>query len=317
MHSTSSSRRRVCARGAACAALLVCALLVLVIVAASASALAPLKPGSGGPRVGAVQKALGLPADRAFGPSTRRALRSFQRRHGLTADGVVGPRTWALITRVRARQRGRSSARTAGAARSRPRIVSGGGRVALLQRALGLAPDGVFGPATARAVRGLQRRRAMLVDGIVGPATWEALGQRTITTVLRERPPAATGPAVAGLPLRVRRVIAAADRIARRPYRYGGGHGRWYDSGYDCSGSISYALWGAGLLAAPRNSSGFMRWGRAGRGRWITIYAAPGHAFMVIGGRRYDTTGRAETGTRWQPRMRSTAGYVARHPGGL
>jgi hypothetical protein len=157
----------------------------------------------------------------------------------------------------------------------------------------------------------------MTVDGIVGPATWDVLGHHTITTILREQPAAAAGPAVGGLPLRVRRVIAAADRIARKPYRYGGGHGRWHDSGYDCSGSISYALWGAGLLTASRSSSGFMRWGSPGRGRWITVYAAPGHAFMVIAGRRFDTTGREETGTRWQPRMRSTADYVARHPAGL
>ncbi|CAA9506343.1 MAG: cell wall lytic activity [uncultured Solirubrobacteraceae bacterium] len=166
-------------------------------------------------------------------------------------------------------------------------------------------------------MRRLQRRRRMTVDGIVGPATWAALGHRTIRTILRQKPAAASGPGVAGLPLRVRRVIAAADRIARKPYRYGGGHGRWHDSGYDCSGSISYALWGAGLLAASRSSSGFMRWGSPGRGRWITIYAAAGHAFMVIDGRRFDTTGHAATGTRWQPRMRSTAGYVVRHPPGL
>lgn len=312
MLSNCSNRRRVCARGAACAALLACAWALAL--PAGASALAPLKLGSGGPRVGAVQKALGLPADRIFGPSTQRAVRGLQRRRGLTPDGLVGARTWALVKRVRAGQRGRSRSVTSTA---RARVTGRARRVALLQRELGLATDGVFGPATSRSVRRLQRRRRMLVDGIVGPATWDALGHRTITTILREKPAAATGPAVAGLPLRVRRVIAAADRIARKPYRYGGGHGRWHDSGYDCSGSISYALWGAGLLATSRNSSGFMRWGSPGRGRWITIYAAPGHMFMVIGGRRFDTTGRAETGTRWQPAMRSTAGYVARHPSGL
>jgi peptidoglycan hydrolase-like protein with peptidoglycan-binding domain len=313
MRTTTSSRRRVRACGAALSASLGCA--CALVSAADANALAPLKPGSGGPRVAAVQKALGLPADRIFGPSTRRAVQRLQRRHGLTPDGIVGERTWSVVKRVRARQRGGSGSRRA--ASSRPRVRSSGSRVALLQRELGLAADGVFGPGTARAVRRLQRRRGMTVDGIVGPATWDALGHSTISTILREKPPAATGPAVAGLPLRVRRVIAAADRIARKPYRYGGGHGRWYDSGYDCSGSISYALWGAGLLAASRSSSDFMRWGRAGRGRWITIYAAPGHAFMVIAGRRFDTTGRDENGTRWQPRMRSTAGYVARHPAGL
>lgn len=311
MRTITSSRWRLRAPGAAPAALLACACICLLALPAPAGALAPLKLGSGGPRVAAVQKALGLPADRIFGPSTRRGVRRLQRRHGLTADGVVGARTWSLVKRVRARQGRRRGAP------ARPRVRSRGSRVALLQRELDLPPDGIFGPATARAVRRLQRRRGMLVDGIVGPATWDVLGHRTITTILREKPAAATGPAVAGLPLRVRRVIAAADRIARKPYRYGGGHARWYDSGYDCSGSISYALWGAGLIAASRSSSGFMRWGSAGRGRWITIYAAPGHAFMVIAGRRFDTTGRAETGTRWQPHMRSTAGYVARHPRGL
>ncbi|HVF77051.1 MAG TPA: peptidoglycan-binding protein [Solirubrobacteraceae bacterium] len=312
MRSIFSSRRRVCARGAACAALLACA--CALALPAGARALPALKLGSGGPRVGAVQKALGLPADRIFGPGTQRAVRRLQRRRGLTPDGLVGAQTWALVKRARARQRG-----SGGRPRSArpPRVISRGSRVALLQRELGIATDGVFGPATARAVRRLQRRRRMLVDGIVGPATWDALGHETITTILREKPAAATGPAVAGLPLSVRRVIAAADRIARKPYRYGGGHGRWYDRGYDCSGSISFALWGAGLLASSRNSSAFMRWASPGRGRWITVYAAPHHAFMVIGGRRFDTTGRAETGTRWQPTMRSTAGYVARHPAGL
>ena len=314
MRSTSTSRWRLCALGAAAAALPACALCL--VLPNTASALAPLKSGSGGPRVAAVQKALGVPADRVFGPATARAVKRFQRRRGLTPDGIVGPTTWRLIKRVRARQRNRPNARIA--ARPRGPARSSGRHVALLQRALGLTPDGVFGPATARAVRRLQRRRGMTVDGIVGPATWDVLGHRTIDTILRERPAAATGPAVAGLPLRVRRVIAAADRIARKPYRYGGGHGgRWYDRGYDCSGSISFALWGAGLLSTSRDSSGFMRWGSPGRGRWITIYAASGHAFMVIAGRRFDTTGRAETGTRWQPRMRSTAGYVARHPPGL
>ena len=114
----------------------------------------------------------------------------------------------------------------------------------------------------------------------------------------------------------IARVVAAANRIATKPYKYGGGHGRWNDSGYDCSGSVSYALHGGGLLSSALDSSGFMRWGAPGKGRHITIYASPSHAYMVINGRRYDTTGRSETGTRWQPDMRSSAGYVVRHPPG-
>jgi hypothetical protein len=121
----------------------------------------------------------------------------------------------------------------------------------------------------------------------------------------------------AGLPLTVRRVIAAANRIAHKPYKYGGGHGRWDDTGYDCSGSVSYALHGGGLLDTALPSSALMSYGARGKGRYITIYANPGHAFMVVHGRRFDTTGRDERGSRWQWRSRSTAGYSVRHPPGL
>jgi hypothetical protein len=120
-----------------------------------------------------------------------------------------------------------------------------------------------------------------------------------------------------GGPATVRRIIAAADRIAGMPYKYGGGHGTWNDSGYDCSGSVSYALHGAGLLSSALTSGGFMSWGAPGKGRWVTIYANPGHVYMVINGRRFDTSGRDESGSRWQSRSRSSAGYTVRHPPGL
>jgi hypothetical protein len=115
----------------------------------------------------------------------------------------------------------------------------------------------------------------------------------------------------------VARVIAAANQIATMPYKYGGGHGQWNDSGYDCSGSVSYALHGAGLLSVSLDSGQFMSWGAPGRGRHVSIYANPGHVFMVVNGRRFDTSGRYANGSRWQPTLRSTAGYVARHPPGL
>jgi cell wall-associated NlpC family hydrolase len=112
-------------------------------------------------------------------------------------------------------------------------------------------------------------------------------------------------------------VIAAGNEIATKPYKWGGGHGAWSDSGYDCSGSVSFALAGAGLLDSPLDSRGFMRWGDEGQGRWITIYANNGHAFMVVAGLRFDTSG-AQGGTRWQPANgRSYDGFVARHPPGL
>jgi hypothetical protein len=118
-------------------------------------------------------------------------------------------------------------------------------------------------------------------------------------------------------PLVVRRVIAAGNRIARAPYSYGGGHGNWDSGAYDCSGSVSYALHGGGLLDTALPSTAFMSWGEPGPGRWITVYATGGHAFMVVAGRRFDTTGREQTGSRWQAVLRDTSGYVARHPRGL
>ena len=111
-------------------------------------------------------------------------------------------------------------------------------------------------------------------------------------------------------------VVQAANQIALTPYRWGGGHGAWRDKGYDCSGSISFALAAAGLLGQPLDSTRFMSWGAAGKGKWITVYANAGHAFMTIAGLRFDTSG-LRAGTRWVSTMRPTDGFVARHPPGL
>jgi peptidoglycan hydrolase-like protein with peptidoglycan-binding domain len=273
------------------AALAVAALLL----APGAAQAKPLKRGSEGPRVAQVQRWLGISADGIFGSGTKRAVKRFQRRHGLAVDGVVGPATWGALKRARARR------------------ASGGGRrsaVALLQRELGIGADGIFGPATQAAVKRFQRSRGLTADGIVGPATWSALGHPGRRVILKRRGGGGGGNVVA-------RVVRAANRIASKPYKYGGGHARWNDTGYDCSGSVSYALHGGGLLSSPLTSGGFMRWGAPGRGRRITIYASPSHVYMVIDGRRFDTTGRSETGSRWQASDRSSAGYVVRHPPGL
>ena len=101
------------------------------------------------------------------------------------------------------------------------------------------------------------------------------------------------------------------------PYKYGGGHGTYHDSGYDCSGSISYALHYAGLLRTPLDSSGFMSYGLPGPGRHVTIYANAGHAYMVVDHRRFDTSAIGETGSRWTSTHRSSSGYAVRHPPGL
>ncbi len=115
----------------------------------------------------------------------------------------------------------------------------------------------------------------------------------------------------------VKRVIQAGNAIARFPYKWGGGHGAWRDDGYDCSGSVSFALAGAGLLGSPRTSGGFMDYGDPGPGEWITIYANNGHIFMVVAGLRFDTSGRGRAGTRWQQNPRGAGGFAVRHVPGL
>ncbi len=281
-----------------------CVAALALLAPAAAATAKPLKRGSHGPRVVNVQRWLGVGADGIFGPATKRAVKRFQRHHGLIADGIVGPMTWrALHSRARAR----TASHRSGSKQS---------AVVQLQRALGISADGIFGPGTQAAVKRFQRNRGLAADGIVGPATWSALGHSGRRIILKRRG-GGGGSHRSRADRIVARVVAAGNRIASKPYKYGGGHGRWIDSGYDCSGSVSYALHGGGLMSMALDSSGFMRWGSPGHGRRITIYANPSHVYMVVDGRRFDTTGRTETGSRWQWRQRSSAGYVVRHPPGL
>ena len=139
--------------------------------------------------------------------------------------------------------------------------------------------------------------------------------------------PDGTAAAPADAPRAVKKAIWAANRIQDKPYKYGGGHAEIEDNGYDCSGTVSYALIGAGLLDSPLPSGPFMRWGARGKGSWITVYTNPGHAFAVIAGLRLDTstggiTSRkiartAERGPRWRVALRKTRGFKKRHPVGF
>ena len=136
--------------------------------------------------------------------------------------------------------------------------------------------------------------------------------------------------APAGAPTAVQRMIDAANMIVGKPYRYGGGHRPYarssrsgeavLDSGYDCSGSISFALYGARLLKSPLDSRSFASWGSKGPGRWVTVYTNPGHAYIVIAGLRFDTSMRddpSRTGPAWSKRLRRSDSFVARHPRNL
>ena len=124
--------------------------------------------------------------------------------------------------------------------------------------------------------------------------------------------------APASAPPRVKAVIAAANRIRNKPYRYGGGHASFEDTGYDCSGAVSYALRGGRFLSSPLPSSGFYDWGKSGVGKWITVYTNPGHAYMVVAGLRFDTSMTPGDGPGWSTSMRSTPGsFTARSPKGF
>jgi len=118
-------------------------------------------------------------------------------------------------------------------------------------------------------------------------------------------------------PHKVEAIIRAANAVALLPYVYGGGHARWEDSAYDCSASVSFALAAAGYLKGPLDSTSFMSWGAPGPGKWVTIFANHGHAWMIVAGLRFDTSGLRIGGSRWTAATRSTAGFVLRHPPGL
>jgi peptidoglycan hydrolase CwlO-like protein len=124
-----------------------------------------------------------------------------------------------------------------------------------------------------------------------------------------------TAIAPADAPLVVKAVIEAANEISDTPYVWGGGHGSFTSSGYDCSGAVSYALHGGGLLSSPLDSGGLTGWGSPGPGNWITVYANFGHVYMYVAGLRFDTSGGA--GPRWHTDVRSNSGFTARHPSGF
>jgi cell wall-associated NlpC family hydrolase len=199
-----------------------------------------------------------------------------------------------------------------------------------------VARDGEFGPRTRGALRATEAELELRADGVATVREQRAIRRAVVypagggAAYVKPPPPevvvpGATGSVTAegfGVPPRsapavVKKVIAAGNVIAKTPYKWGGGHGSWDDTGYDCSGSVSYALHGAGLLDSPLVSGDLAHWGERGPGRWITIYANADHVYMVVAGMRFDTSARSRTGSRWTTEERSSAGFSVTHPDGL
>ena len=295
--------------------------------------------------------------DGQFGPHTATMVRTLRADAGLDRSARVtqrflrvlrraqrggpGDRRWLGIRRLRVGAQGKDV-----------RVLQND----LTRLGYRAATDGQFGPATRTSVRLFERAAGLRVDGVLtqrevrvlkkaarsgGMAGAVSLRSTQSSKSASNRGPSANLPdqptgqiappppsagtigadglaaAPAGAPAVVAAIIQSGNVIAHLPYRFGGGHQTWTDTGYDCSGSVSFALHGAGLLDSPLASYDFYTWGESGPGQWVTIYAKDDHAYMVVAGLRYDTAASKGGGSRWTADSRVPAGYVARHPAGL
>jgi peptidoglycan hydrolase-like protein with peptidoglycan-binding domain len=193
--------------------------------------------------------------------------------------------------------------------------------------------DGTFGRHTRWSLRRFEQAKRLQVNGVLTKDDARVMRRAMAAkfSVSGDDVPTQTAPganasiasdgvhavAPAEAPPEVQAAITAANKIVGKPYKYGGGHGNWEDSGYDCSGTVSYALHGAGLLDRPMSSYEFKGWGVSGRGSWISVYGNSGHAYAVIAGLRLDTSGSGGRGPRWHTDQRSGDGYTVTHWRGL
>lgn len=313
-----------------------------------------LRVGSKGADVKQLQKLLkkvGIKTatDGVFGSGTKKAVQQFQAATGLEASGTVGKKT---VTALRKATTGGGANLASGGYDSQGNGGSSnrlGERIPVKQGMSGrdvkmlqdfltrtgtrTTIDGEFGSGTTKAVKKFETGNGLTVDGIVdandiavlrgqldaGPNAAE--GAKPLELAPGDRAKVgADGKAIApaNAPQAVKDFIAAGNAISHKPYIYGGGHGKWDDKGYDCSGSVSYALYKAGLVKKSMPSGGYETWGDAGPGQWITIYANGGHMYAVVAGIRFDTSGmKDDGGSRWHTSSRPTKGYEVRHPAGL
>jgi peptidoglycan hydrolase-like protein with peptidoglycan-binding domain len=315
-----------------------------------------LRSGDRGPRVKALQALLTQAGfktadDGEFGATTATVVRRFQRAARLKPTGIADSRT---ITTLKGATDGSAAKNASGGFDVRSTVTrsrSLGDRIPLRQGMSGhdvkvlqdylkragftTSVDGEYGAGTVKSVKKFETDQQVAPDGVTDAADIDLLRSlvegdaATGTGSTAPRAVALTPGSKATLgsdglaiapadaPEQVKQIIAAGNEIAKTPYVYGGGHGKWQDSGYDCSGSVSYALHGAGLLSSALPSGNFVGWGEKGPGQWVTIYAKSSHMYMVVAGLRFDTSGRSTGGTRWQTASRSASGYTVVHPPGL
>lgn len=311
-----------------------------------------LRVGDKGSDVRELQRLLGkvgiaVKVTGTFDAATKKAVQRFQRAAGFRPSGAVGKTTARSLRQ--AVSGGAEVAGTGGfAASSGPRpsrlglrlpVKSGmsGQDIRVLQDFLTRAGfrtkiDGEFGGGTKKSLKRFEKANGLPQDGMADANDIDVLrGQvdagpdATTAEKPLELAPGdraklgKDGLAIApeNAPQEVKDIIAAGNKIAKKPYIYGGGHGKWDDKGYDCSGSVSYALYGAGLVKSSMPSGGYETWGESGAGKWVTIYANGGHMYMVVAGLRFDTSGLKQDGSRWHDTDRPTKGYEVRHPKGL
>lgn len=292
-----------------------------------------------------------------FGPITASNVRLFERAHKLLANGVVTAPVARELQAVVSDVTGGAASASGGGAQANPmapppsapapttitppgtglfggRVLKMGMRgpsIREMQEYLSAAgfpvtADGDFGSATQKAVKAFESSKSIGTDGVVSLTVANDL--RAVVAAIDSDntgakavlAPDGLAIAPADAPEVVKEVIAAANEIATLPYIYGGGHASWVDTGYDCSGSTSFALHGADLIAAPEDSGELESYGEPGPGAWITLYANAGHVYMNIAGLWFDTAAQSSSNgeDRWSTtRISPSAGFVVRHPGGL
>jgi hypothetical protein len=248
-----------------------------------------LREGMRGHDVRVLQQFLGFAGfptaiDGDFGPQTQSHVRAFEHRYHMAANGVAGAPVVRLLRTIVANREGTQVVASAsgGAAFGQPPTPPSGSD-----------GGGGSGGGGSAGTPPAPPEKATLVNGL------------------------AVAPADA--PQVVKKVIAAANRIATKPYVYGGGHGSFTSYGYDCSGSVSFALHGGGLLNVTMDSTEFETWGSPGAGTWITLWTNAGHVYMEVAGLWFDTAAQSSSNgnDRWSKvRVDSAAGYIERHPTG-